>query len=650
MCGFTGFLNAGNLYDEKSQKVILSKMTNALNHRGPDDTGYWSSKEEGISFGHKRLSILDLSEAGHQPMISGSGRYVIAFNGEIYNHLDLRDILESSNKNLIWKGSSDTETLLACFDSWGIEETIKKTVGMFAFALWCNKSRTLTLGRDRLGEKPLYYGWQGKGNSRVFLFGSELKALNNHPSLEGVIDRNAVCLYLRHNSIPAPYSIYSGISKLLPGTLLNISYEDQNPKIVTYWSAASAALESEEEDFKFDKASLVDNLESLLSKTVKQQMLSDVPLGAFLSGGVDSSTIVSLMQAQSTNKISTFTIGFNEEGYNEAKYAKNVANYLGTDHTELYVTANEALKVIPDLPNIYDEPFSDSSQIPTILVSKLASEKVTVSLSGDGGDEIFCGYNRYKIAENYWNNIRRIPLTSRNLISKAMLRVPPKFWDSLCSLFLSKENFGNKIHKTAYALKSKGVDDLYMNLVSHWMNPSEIVINGVEPESVLSNNLSLFDEVDAVKAMMILDQMTYLPDDILTKVDRAAMSSSLETRVPFLDHRIVEFAGKIPQEYKIKRGQSKWALRQVLYRYVPKELIERPKEGFAVPIDKWLRTSLRDWAEDLLDPSLMNKEGIFNNHDIQQKWQEHLSEEYNWQYLLWDILMFQSWLREIKNQ
>lgn len=649
MCGFTGYLGQGSWGVSEEAHKALERMANAIITRGPDDFGIWQDEAAGIGLAHRRLSIVDLSAAGHQPMFSASGRYVIAFNGEIYNHLDIRAELERSKAATSWRGHSDTETLLAGFDAWGIQKTLERAIGMFAFSVWDKQTHTLTLARDRLGEKPLYYGWI----NGVFLFGSELKALRTHPVWKGEIDRGALSLYMRHNYIPAPYSIYKGISKLRPGCLITVSLKQREPGIVTYWSGAKVAVNGVANIFTGSAPQAVNDLEVLLKDAVRQQMMADVPLGAFLSGGVDSSTVVALMQAQSSRPVQTFTIGFNEEGYNEAVHAKAVARYLGTDHTELYVTAEQALAVIPRLPSLYDEPFSDSSQIPTFLVSQLARKHVTVALSGDAGDELFCGYNRYQMTANLWRKLAAVPRPLRKLAAMALTTVAPQSWDRLAAHLATVvpatarfSNVGDKLHKGADVLSCQSADALYLGLVSHWHDPASIVIGGHEPPTLLSGDLPVLEGLDDVQRMMALDMLTYLPDDILTKVDRAAMGVSLETRVPFLDHRVAEFAWSLPQSMKLRDGQAKWALRQVLYRHVPKELIDRPKMGFGVPIDSWLRGPLREWAEALLDEGRLRQEGFFNPAPIREKWREHLSGQRNWQYHLWDILMFQAWLDE----
>jgi asparagine synthase (glutamine-hydrolysing) len=641
MCGIAGILGSS----DPELRTAVQRMISSIRYRGPDDSGVWIDERLGIGLGHARLSILDLSPEGHQPMVSANGRYVISYNGEVYNFAELRTELEQASAK--FRGHSDTEVMLAAFEEWGIEKAVPRFVGMFAFALWDKQTRTLTLGRDRLGEKPLYYGWQGE----AFLFGSELKALRAHPEFRAEVDRNALALLLRHNYIPAPYSIYQGISKLSPGCLLTVLLSQRNPQIAPYWSGKQAIETGLAHPFEGSESAAVSALEALLKDAVGQQMVADVPLGAFLSGGVDSSTVVALMQAQSSRPVKTFTVGFHEEGYDEAPHAKSVARHLGTEHTELYVMPKEAMSVIPRLPALYDEPFSDSSQIPTFLVSELARRHVTVSLSGDGGDELFGGYNRYFWATNIWRRVGWAPQPMRSALAGALMALPPSAWNGVfmgLSRFLPVgwryANPGDKLHKLAEVLAVRTPEEIYLDLVSHWKQPTEVVRGSHEPPTVLTDPARWADLPDFEQRMMYLDQMTYLPDDILTKVDRAAMGVSLETRVPFLDHRVVEFAWSLPLSMKIRHGQGKWLLRQVLYRHVPKELMERPKMGFGVPIDMWLRGPLKGWAEELLDEARLQREGYFNPRPIRRKWAEHLTGRRNWSYYLWDVLMFQAWL------
>lgn len=649
MCGFGGFLSRGDIGTTESAGRLLSRMGNAIIHRGPDSEGVWCDRTAGLGLVHRRLAIVDLSAAGHQPMVSGDGRYVLAFNGEIYNHLDLRATLDSMGASTGWRGHSDTETLLAGFLAWGVEATLRRSIGMFAIALWDRKERLLTLARDRMGEKPLYYGWQGQGEQAVFLFGSELKALKAHPSFKAQIDRNALSLLMRHNYIPAPYSIHVGVAKLEPGCILTVSLAEPHPHLSKYWDAAEVARQGFSDSFSGSPEDAVSQLEVLAMDAVRQQMMADVPLGAFLSGGIDSSTVVALMQAQSSRPVKTFTIGFHEEGYNEAVHAKAVAAHLGTEHTELYITPDQALAVIPSLPTLYDEPFSDSSQIPTFLISKLARQHVTVSLSGDAGDELFCGYSRYTQAARVWSSLGRLPSAVRSGVANSIRAISVNGWNRIASPLLPllparKRNVGDKAHKLAELLNHPDFLSFYRRFVTHWPSPEEVVIGGNEPPNYFTAARHGSDGMGSIESMMLADAMTYLCDDILVKVDRAAMGVSLETRVPFLDHRLFEFAWSLPLSMKLRDGQGKWVLRQVLYRHVPKELVERPKMGFGVPIDSWLRGPLRDWAENLLDETRLRQEGYFHPAPIRKKWAEHLSGQRNWQYHLWDVLMFQAWL------
>ena len=651
MCGFAGFLGGTPWHGPGGEESLLAQMADTIAYRGPDDAGYWYDIHSRIGLAHRRLSIVDLSDAGHQPMQSRSARYVIAFNGEIYNHLMLRQELQSSGHAPAWRGHSDTETFLAGCDAWGIQGTVERAIGMFAIAVWDRWAGVLTLGRDRIGEKPLYYGWQGKGGEAAFLFGSELKALRAHPAFEHRISRDALSLQLWHNYIPAPHSIYEGISKLAPGCLLTVSLAAREPRIQQYWSLPQAAEVGVAGALTCSPREAVDNLECLLKDAVRQQMVADVPLGAFLSGGIDSSTVVALMQAQSSRPVKTFSIGFHEDGYDEAKQASAVARHLGTDHTELYVTSQEAMQVIPRLPAMYDEPFSDSSQIPSFLVSALAKQHVTVSLSGDGGDELFCGYSRYQRAERIWKRLASAPLSLRRIAAAGLTVISPATWNSLADTMqgllppsLQLSGLGHKLQKGAMMLDCQSVDALYLGLTSHWNDPASVVVGSKGPSPLSNCTLPSDSRMEDVQRMMALDMLTYLPDDILVKLDRAAMNVSLETRIPFLDHRIIEFAWRLPQSMKLRDGRNKWALRQVLYRHVPQTLVDRPKMGFGVPIGDWLRGPLREWAESLLDESRLTSEGYFKPALIRRRWEEHVSRKCNWQYHLWDVLMFQSWL------
>ncbi len=645
MCGFAGML--GGDWREADARPLLSAMAKALEHRGPDDQGLWWDAQARVGLAPRRLSVVDLSAAGPQPMAGHGGRYVIAYNGEINNHLELRLSLPAG---LPWRGRSDTETLLACFEAWGLRATLERCIGMFALALWDREERVLTLARDRLGEKPLYYGWQGEAGASTLLFGSELKALWAHPSFVGDIDRDALCLLLRHANIPAPHSIYRGVQKLEPGCLIRFAPGRPAATATRYWSAAQVAIEGLSQPFQGSPVEAVDALEALLGDAVSRQMVADVPLGAFLSGGVDSSTVVALMQKQASGPVKTFSIGFHEAGYDEAGHAKAVARHLGTDHNELYLTAEQAMAVIPRLPALYDEPFADSSQIPVFLVSQLARQHVTVSLSGDAGDELFAGYNRYQWTASLWRHLSRMPRPLRRSAARLITRLAPDTWTRWAARtpFANRwSTIGEKLHKGAAIVSAESAADRYRGLVSQWTQPAQVVLDAHEPPTLLTAPPDGLSGLGETETMMLLDLMTYLPDDILTKLDRAAMAVGLETRVPFLDHRVVEFAWRLPMRYKLRPEglgyTTKWALRQVLHRHVPRALVERPKAGFGVPLERWLRGPLRDWAEALLSEPRLKREGFFNPIPIREKWAEHLSGRRNWQHQLWCVLMFQAW-------
>lgn len=649
MCGLAGFLRFNVAVPGGAASSVLQSMTAAIERRGPDSAGHWIDAETGIALGHRRLAILDLTESGAQPMHSACGRFVIAFNGEIYNHLDLRAQLGSERAVSNWRGQSDTETLLEGFAHWGVRGTIERAVGMFAFAAWDRRQRQLVLGRDRMGEKPLYYGFQGVGAQRTLLFGSELKALAKHPSFERRLNLSALHLLMRYSYVPEPLSIYEGIHKLPPGALLTTLADAEVPVVEPYWSFSEIAARGAQDPLQLSPNEATAELETLLSRVVGGQMLADVPLGAFLSGGVDSSTIVALMQSQSARPVKTFTIGFEETDFDESPHAEAVAKHLGTDHVTLRLTGQQARDVIPHLPEIYCEPFADSSQIPTYLVAALARRHVKVALSGDAGDELFAGYNRYLVTHDLWQGLSRLPVRARRVLAKGLGVLPPDRWNSLIrpiagllprSLRLSDP--GQKISKAAKVLSSSTVDALYRGAVSHW-EPAQLLQLGTEPRSTRSSRYAGIAELGDIERMMALDALTYLPGDVLVKVDRAAMGVSLETRVPLLDHRVVEWAWRLPLSLKLRDGQGKWLLRQVLYKHVPRDLIERPKTGFAIPVDAWLRGPLRDWAEDLLAESRLESQGLFDSSLVRRCWREHLNRRGNWSYHLWDVLMFQAW-------
>ena len=642
MCGIAGILG---FYGDKSYH--LKAMTNALVHRGPDDSGVWVDEASGVGLGHRRLAILDLTPAGHQPMASQSGRYEITFNGEIYNFLELRAELE--NRGHRFRGRSDTEVMLAAFDEWGLVKALSRFVGMFAFALWDGHDRAMHLVRDRLGKKPLYYCWADD----VFLFGSELKALRAHPAFKFEPDRNAVALYMRYGYVPAPYTIYKDVFKLPPGTILRVvpSSPGNVEAPCQYWSIHEDAAHGEPSYLKSGVGDAIAQLDHLLRDAVKVRMISDVPLGAFLSGGIDSSLVVALMQSQSGSPVRTFTIGFEEADFNEAEHAKAVAKHLGTNHTEFYVTAEESKSVIPLLPELYDEPFSDSSQIPTYLVSKLARQHVTVALSGDGGDESFFGYKRYRTARYLWGPIHWLPEAMRSSIAGVLSMVSPTVLKDLLPWITPELNkhgrsgtVWDKLQKAASLLKAKNPEYLYQALVSCWEMPENVVLSAKEPVIPHRASIRANDRNSFCSYMMYQDTVRYLPDDILVKVDRANMGVSLECRNPLLDHRVVEYAWTLPLHMKYNNGQGKWILRQLLEKYLPKEYINRPKSGFTVPIASWLRGPLREWTEDLLNKERLNRDGFFNSALIRRRWEEHLSGTRNWHRQLWAALMFQCWL------
>jgi asparagine synthase (glutamine-hydrolysing) len=628
-------------------------MVATLRHRGPDDGGAWTDRAAGVAIGMRRLAILDLSAAGKQPMHSASGRYVLVFNGEIYNCEDLRREILTLSNGLIFRGHSDTEVMLAAFEQWGVLESLRRFNGMFAFALWDRTQRTLTLARDRFGEKPLYYGVVG---GRL-LFGSELKALRAYPEFSSDIDLGAVALYLRRNCVPSPLSIYRGIRKLPPASWITVSAGELETEPQHYWSLHEVAERGVHDQFPGTEREAIDALDSLLRDAVKIRMHADVPLGAFLSGGIDSSTVVALMQAQSSSPVRSFSIGLHDREYNEASEAAKVAEHLGTSHTGIYATPHEALQVVPLLPEMYDEPFADSSQIPTFLVSRLAREYVTVSMSGDGGDEIFGGYNRHTWGGQVWRKLQPLPLSLRKLGSASLMLLSPDAWDSVFESLgpalpssWRQRTPGYKLHKLASAMGSADANEMHDRFATHWDAPQEILLAGGPGMASQVGNGRCPELLSATEQMMYRDSVTYLPDDILAKVDRATMAVSLEGRIPLLDHRVAEFAWRLPLAMKVRGKEGKWILRQVLYRYVPRELIERPKFGFGIPLDSWLRGPLREWAESLLDERRLRHEGYFNPAPIRRMWEQHLSRKRRWEFHLWDVLMFQAWLDQGRNE
>lgn len=640
MCGIAGVVTwrpEGGLGEQ------VERMIAPLVHRGPDDHGVWVDGECGVGLGHRRLSILDLSPQGHQPMHSASGRYVIAYNGEIYNFAQIRDALIAAGKAPQWHGHSDTEILLAAFDAWGVEASLRKTVGMFAIALWDREARTLTLARDRIGEKPLYYGIV-RGQ---FVFGSELKAIQVAAGGELQVDRDVLAEFMQFSYIPSPKSIYTGIAKLAPGHVLTVRSTADIGTPHPYWSLDSV----EQEQLRARLAGFGDNelinlVHDQLRDSIGLQMVSDVPLGAFLSGGVDSSTVVALMQSQSAKRVRTYTIGFHEGLFDEAPYARAVARHLGTEHTELYVTAKDAAEVIPQLPTIYDEPFADSSQIPTTLVSRLTRQHVTVSLSGDGGDELFAGYPRYQLTAALWHRVNGLPVAIRHAAA-ALLQTPSaQSWDRLLGFLPASQRQrinGRRVHRLAQLLASQSLGEMYVRLMSQWQ-PEDGVVLGADGRRFSGISWPQVD--DPVGAMRRWDMGQYLPDDLLVKVDRAAMSASLESRAPLLDHRLVELAFALPQRMLVRDGVGKWVLRRVLDRYVPRELIERPKAGFSIPLGDWLRGPLRDWAEIHLDGSKLAEQGFLDAEKVSLMWRQHLSGSYDRSPYLWNVLMFQAWHAE----
>jgi asparagine synthase (glutamine-hydrolysing) len=636
MCGLTGFLQTDGGSDA-DLRLRVAQMSDNLRHRGPDDEGTWTDGSSGIALGFRRLAIIDLTPAGHQPMVSSDERWVLMLNGEIYNFGELRRELEASGSS--FRGRSDTEVILEGLVRWGLDRTIERLNGMFAIAVWDRRQRVLHLARDRFGEKPLYYGWM----RNVFLFGSEIKALRAHPAFRADVDRNALALYSRFGYVPAPHSIFQGISKLSAATRIEVTAASRTHREVRYWSPLEVARAGLSNRFTGSVEQGIEELDRQLRRAVGLRMVSDVPLGAFLSGGIDSSLVVAQMQAQSPVPVRTFSIGFEEQEYNEAPEASAVARHLGTDHTEAYVSPADTIAVIPRLPSMYDEPFADPSQIPTHLVSAIARRKVTVSLSGDGGDEIFGGYGRYALGRALWSGLKWAPRPLRAGAAAALLRIarlpPPS----------RVRRASDKLQKLAEILSIRQQESLYLRLMSLEKSPETLVPSSVEPPTAMTSWPRLSD-MAVLERMMYLDTVMYLPEDILVKVDRASMAVSLESRAPFLDPELFAFAWRLPLAWKFRARKGKWILRKVLERYVPVALFDRPKMGFGVPIDSWLRGPLRDWAESLLSEDRLVSEGFFAPARVREKWEEHVSGARNWHFFLWDILMFQAWLEDQSKQ
>ena len=645
MCGISGFLTHVGRFDAPGLGAIAQRMSDTLRHRGPDDAGVWVDAAQGLALGHRRLSIQDLSAAGKQPMVSACGRYVITYNGEVYNFPALRAELEARGER--FRGHSDTEVILAAVDAWGLTKTLERLQGMFAFALWDRQERTLTLVRDRVGKKPLYYGWCGKS----LLFGSELKALQAHPDFDGEIDRDALGLFMQYSWIPAPYSIYRSIRKLPPGCFLTLSTGDARGDAApqAYWSARAVAERGEREPFSGTIDQAADALDALLRDATGRRMIADVGLGALLSGGIDSTTVVALMQALSPQPVKTFTIGFEDPEYNEAEHAKAIARHLGTEHTELYVTARETLEVIPSLPTMYDEPMADVSAIPTFVVSQLARRAVTVALSGDGGDELFGGYNRYFSILKQWSQWRGRPLPLRRGTATALRWLSQQGWewfgrpDASPAAGRSRKTPFAKLEKKAKRLPAKDPVDLFARASAYCETPGELVLGARPVATAFNADQDRPRLVEDLQSMMYLDFVGFMVDDILVKVDRASMADSLEVRSPILDHRVVEFAWSLPIALRIGPGGGKYVLRKVLERYVPRELTERPKQGFNVPVREWLRGPLHDWAEALLDPRRLDEQGLLDTTAVRRMWQQHRSGWGDRKNMVWSILMFQAW-------
>lgn len=642
MCGIAGFFDTKAGMNRAEMQAAGTAMHRAIAHRGPDDHGLWQDPDAALLLAHRRLSIIDLSPEGHQPKESHSGRYVVTYNGEVYNFPALQAELEALGVS--FRGRSDTEIMLAAFDVWGVNRALQKITGMYAFALWDRQERVIHFVRDRMGKKPLYVGWAGS----ALVFGSELKALRAHPQFEARLDRRATSLYMRYGYIHAPHSIYEGVWQVPAGCRLTLRLpgvaagEDLAGLIEPYWHHPRQVEEARARSVPMDDRAAVDGLEHVLRAAVKSRMMADVPLGAFLSGGIDSSSVVAMMQQIAPAPVKTFSIGFEDAGYDEAVHARQVARHLGTEHHELIMTQKEALGVIPKLPEMYDEPFADSSQIPTYLVAKMAREHVTVALSGDGGDEMLGGYLRYTLVPDLWRRIAWMPPALRAAAADRLLAVSPQALNRMAPFY---PRFGDKVHKFADFIRQRSADGIYQRLVSNWHAPETIVIGGAQPPVPLDSAAWQARGLGVTEGFMYADLLSYLPNDILVKVDRASMAVALEARAPLLDVSVFEYGWSLPMPMKIRGGKGKWVLRELLARYVPRDLFERPKQGFGMPVAEWLRTDLRDWAEDLLDEGRLRQDGYLTPEVVRAAWADHLAGRANHASRLWSVLMFQSWAR-----
>jgi len=635
MCGIVGFIDPQRVF-ANTGRVVLSRMLDQMISRGPDSKGVELFSQFGLGLGHRRLSILDLSDAGHQPMKSHSGRYTLVFNGELYNFQDLKNELNTTFEGIRWQGSSDTEVLLTAIDQFGLVPALSKSNGMFALALYDSKSRTLTLARDRVGEKPLYYGT----SNGVFIFSSQLSAFHSVPGFRGSIDKDALVSYFRHNYVPAPLSIYENVSKLNPGCIIEVKLDEHSFKTVEskeYWRLESFFIESECDsiDASFERTLL--DLETRLFNAVSLRMSSDVPLGALLSGGIDSSLIVAMMQRQSASKVNTFTVGFNESEFNEAVRARKIANYLETEHTEIYVDQKQALETIPRIPLAFDEPFSDSSQIPTMLVYALAKKRITVCLSGDGGDELFAGYTRYLDAQSLYKRMRIVPQVFRWPLHFTLKR--------LSTLFSGLGVFMKKMERLSEMFEGDSRHSSYRRYLTHWTYPEVVVRGGNESFCAFESLRKLPMDFDFVTFMRLCDLKNYLPDDILVKLDRASMYSSIEGRLPFLGPEVIQFSANLSTKLLIHEGTGKHLLKSLAYRWIPQNLLNSPKMGFGIPLASWLRNELREWAEDLLSKRSLEESGLLNSELVCSYWEQHKQGLADWHFLLWDVLMFQTWYR-----